>query len=94
MKIDELNILANQLMFKVKEDEVENLENDFNTFLKQVKLLEKINTDDTIEMVRPFDEETNYLRDDEVKNVISIEDVLLNAPKRENEYFSVPKVIK
>ena len=35
----------------------------------------------------------NVLRDDEVKQEISREEALKNAPKKDSDFFRVPKVI-
>jgi aspartyl-tRNA(Asn)/glutamyl-tRNA(Gln) amidotransferase subunit C len=36
----------------------------------------------------------NILRKDELKGSISREEGLLNAPSKDNQFFTVPKVIK
>jgi aspartyl-tRNA(Asn)/glutamyl-tRNA(Gln) amidotransferase subunit C len=35
----------------------------------------------------------NVLRDDEVESSVSHEDALKNAPKRDSDYFRIPKVL-
>ncbi len=39
-------------------------------------------------------DETNVLRKDVVKDTVTKEEALLNAPQRDSDYFKVPKVIK
>ena len=39
-------------------------------------------------------DERNVLRKDEVKDMVSKEDALSNAPQKDSDYFRVPKVIK
>jgi aspartyl-tRNA(Asn)/glutamyl-tRNA(Gln) amidotransferase subunit C len=36
----------------------------------------------------------NMLREDEVKNMLSQQEALKNAPLHDNQFFKVPKVIK
>jgi len=36
----------------------------------------------------------NILREDEVKEVLKKEEALANAPKKDSDYFRVPKVIQ
>jgi aspartyl-tRNA(Asn)/glutamyl-tRNA(Gln) amidotransferase subunit C len=38
-------------------------------------------------------EEVNRLRNDEVEQSISHEDALRNAPKKDSDYFRIPKVL-
>lgn len=35
----------------------------------------------------------NVLRSDELKESMDVEDVLFNAPEREDDYFRVPKIL-
>lgn len=86
--------LANQIMFDLSDGEIAELQEDFKTLLKQMELLEKIDTENVQEMVYPFEEETNYLRDDVVSNQITQEEALLNAPKTQDGQIVVPKVVK
>lgn len=39
-------------------------------------------------------DQINVLRNDEVKQEISHEEALKNAPKRDSDFFRVPKVIE
>lgn len=86
--------LANQIMFDLSDGEIAELQEDFKTLLKQMELLEKIDTENVQEMVYPFEEETNYLRDDVVSNQITQDEALLNAPKTQDGQIVVPKVVK
>ncbi len=86
--------LANQIMFDLSEEEIAELQDDFKTLLKQMELLEKIDTDNVQEMVYPFEEETHYLRDDVVSKQITQEEALSNAPKTQDGQIVVPKVVK
>lgn len=63
---------------------------------KIVAFIEKMNNLDT-EGVEPLifmTDEINAFRDDEVRDVISREDALKNAPQKNSDYFKVPKVLE
>lgn len=89
-----LKQLANQLMFDIKDDETNMLEEDFNTFLKQVSLLNEIDTSNVEPMIYPIDDSTSFLRDDDSLHILDKSDVLVNAKRVEDGYFVIPKVVK
>ena len=86
--------LANQLMFDLSDQEIEEIQEEFDTLIKQMENLNKIDTSNVLEMVYPFDQVTTLLRDDTEVHHLSVEDVLLNAPEKEDDYFVVPRVVK
>lgn len=86
--------LAHQLMFDLTDEEANDICEEFKTLQEQLKLLEKIDTTNVSEMIYPFEEPTSYLRDDEVKNVVSQKDALSNVVKSREGHFVVPKVVK
>lgn len=89
-----LKQLANQVMFELSDSECEELQEDFETYLCQIDLLNKINTDGVEEMVYPFEEPTVYIRDDENVHTISQEEAMKNVPNSSENYVVVPKVVK
>ncbi len=89
-----LKKLANQVMFDLSDEECEELQEEFVTYLKQLDLLNKINTDDVEEMVYPFDTPTSFIRDDEHEYALSQEDAMANVPLKNENYVVVPKVVK
>ena len=89
-----LKSLANRLMFDLTDEECVELQDEFETYLKQLDLLNKINTDDVEEMVYPFETPTVYIRDDENTYTISQEDAMKNVPNSSENYVVVPKVVK
>lgn len=86
--------LAHQLMFDLSDDEVNDIEKEFNTLLKQMELMDAIDTDGVEPQVYCFDDETTFIRDDEVTNVFTQQQALENAPKVRDGHFVVPKVVK
>jgi aspartyl-tRNA(Asn)/glutamyl-tRNA(Gln) amidotransferase subunit C len=95
MKIDRKDIekLAHLSRLELTEEELVNMESDMN---KMLHFVEKINELD-LEGVEPLayvSDEVNILREDEVKQDITHDEALKNAPDKDTDYFRVPKVIK
>lgn len=85
--------LANQIMFDLNDEEVMTLQQDFDDLLKQIQLLDEIDTTGIREMIFPFEAETTFLRDDVVDEVLSQADALMNAPEVKEGQIVVPKVV-
>jgi aspartyl-tRNA(Asn)/glutamyl-tRNA(Gln) amidotransferase subunit C len=95
MKIDRKDVekLAHLSRLELTEEELVNMESDMN---KMLHFVEKINELD-LEGVEPLayvSDEVNILREDEVKQDITHDEALKNAPDKDTDYFRVPKVIK
>lgn len=86
--------LANQLMFDVNDQEIEELQEDFKVLLEQIQLLDNIDTSGVSEMVYPFEAPQHFLRKDEVDHVISQKEALSNAASVMAGHVHVPKVVK
>lgn len=66
-----------------------------NSMNRMLAFVDKLNELDT-ESVEPLiymTDEKNVLREDEVKQTITQAEALKNAPKKDSDYFKVPKVI-
>jgi len=63
---------------------------------KILGFMDKLNEVDTtgVEPLVYMTSEVNILREDEVKQVITTEEALLNAPEHDGSHFLVAKVIK
>jgi aspartyl-tRNA(Asn)/glutamyl-tRNA(Gln) amidotransferase subunit C len=66
--------------------------NDMNRMLAFVDKLNELDTE-SVEPLIYMTEEKNVLREDEVKQTLSQDQALKNAPKKDSDYFKVPKVI-
>lgn len=86
--------LAHQIMFDLSDKEIADLQEEFKVLLVQMELLSKIDTDDVEEMIYPFEQETSYIRDDEVTNVLTQAQALENACNVMEGHVHVPKVVK
>jgi aspartyl-tRNA(Asn)/glutamyl-tRNA(Gln) amidotransferase subunit C len=62
---------------------------------RMLAFVEKLNELDTagIEPLIYMTDESNILRKDVVEETISQKEALLNAPKKDSDYFKAPKVI-
>ena len=86
--------LANQLMFDMTDEEIENVQAEFEILEKQLELLEVIDTEGVEEMIYPFETPTSFMREDEVDHVLSVEDALKNANSVRQDFIVLPRVVK
>ncbi len=88
--IDKLSDLAK---LEFNGDEKENIKNDLARVLT---FIEKLNAVDTkgVEPLIFMGDAVNVLREDEVKQPITKEEALKNAPKKDSDYFRVPKFLE
>lgn len=66
--------------------------NDMNRMLAFVGKLNEMDTDGVEPLIYMTDEK-NVMRNDEPKQTITQKEALKNAPKKDSDYFKVPKVI-
>ncbi len=87
--VDEVAHLARLEFEASAKDEIAN---DMNRMLG---FIEKLNELDTkgVEPLIYMTDESNVLREDVVKETITQKEALLNAPKKDSDYFKVAKVI-
>jgi aspartyl-tRNA(Asn)/glutamyl-tRNA(Gln) amidotransferase subunit C len=95
MKIDRelLDKIAHLSRLEFDEKDAEKMMRDMTNIVNWVEKLNEVNTEG-IEPLTTMSYEINVLREDEVKANLAHEDVLKNAPKKDAEYFRVPKVIE
>lgn len=86
--------LAQNLMFDLSDDEAKDIVQEFEILTRQLQLLEEIDTQGVEEMIYPFEEETYFLREDDINHVITQREALENAAKVKQGHFVVPKVVK
>ena len=89
-KVDELAQLA-RLSFDGEAKEA--IRADLDKILAMCEKLNEVNTDGVEPLIYMTDN-TNVLREDEVQQVITHEEALKNAPKKDSDFFRVPKVIE
>ena len=94
MKItrDLLDKMAHLARLEVKEEDAEKMMADMSAMITWVEKLNQVDTHD-VEPLTTMSHEGNALREDKVKNHLPHEEVLKNAPVKNEDYFRVPKVL-
>ena len=94
MQIDKNLILKLETLARLElsDTERDKLQGSLNDILKMVEKLDELDTEG-VEPLVYINEDVNVLREDIVKNELSREDALLNAPAQNGVFFKVPKVI-
>ena len=95
-KITKENIqdYALKLMFKMKDDEFEAFEKEFETILKQMDLIGQIEGIENVEpMTFPFKLKDVKLREDIATSTLTTEDAVKNAKETIYDGVKVPKVV-
>lgn len=86
---------ANKLMFDMEDSEYETLQEEFEVILKQMDLIGKIpNISEVEPMTFPYKNEDVNLREDEVKDYLTVGEVLANTKYQVNDQVKVPKVVE
>lgn len=95
MKIDKKLILRLErlAMLELSEGEREQLQGEMNDMLGMISKLESLDTTN-VEPLIHLSKRSDVMRADEVKNQVTVEVALKNAPNHNGQYFKVPKVIK
>jgi aspartyl-tRNA(Asn)/glutamyl-tRNA(Gln) amidotransferase subunit C len=94
MKIDKETVdkIAHLARLEFGNEEKESMIKDMNNMIGFIEKLNELDTTN-VEPLIYMSDEVNVLREDEVKPEITQEEALKNAPKKDSDYFKVPKVI-
>ncbi len=95
MKIDKelVDKLAHLARLEFQDEQKLKIEQDLNRILSFMESLNEVDTSQVAPLVYLTDEK-NVFRKDEVIQDLSHEEALKNAPKKDSDYFRVPKVIE
>ena len=95
MKIDRplLDKIAHLARLDFDEKDAEKMMADMNAIVDWVEKLSEVDTEG-VEPLTTMSHEINVMREDVVRQHISREQALANAPQKDPEYFRVPKVIE
>lgn len=95
MKVDKplVEKLAELAKLEFDEKAKEEIITDLNNILTFVEQLNEVDTTN-VEPLTYITDEVNVLRTDEVKQEITKEEALKNAPLKDSDYIKVPKVIQ
>lgn len=85
--------LAQLAKLKFSEEEKKELKTDLERMIEFVEKLKEVDTTG-VEPLLHITNAVNVLREDEVKQTVTKEEALLNAPLTDGNFFKVPKVIK
>jgi aspartyl-tRNA(Asn)/glutamyl-tRNA(Gln) amidotransferase subunit C len=88
-----VNKLANLSKLEFDEAGRQEIRKDLTNILSFMEKLNELNTDG-VEPLIFVNEDVNVFREDEVHYPISKEEVLMNAPIKDADYFKVPKFVK
>lgn len=95
MKINRelLDKMAHLARLEFDEKDAEKMMQDMTNIVEWVEKLKEVNTEG-IEPLTTMSYEINALREDEVKDHLDHDRALLHAPKKDDNYFRVPKVLE
>jgi aspartyl-tRNA(Asn)/glutamyl-tRNA(Gln) amidotransferase subunit C len=95
MKIDKDSIkkIAHLARLEFDESSAEKMSQDMSQILDWVEQLNEVDTTG-VEPLTTMSSEVNVMREDKVGTHLDHETGLTNAPKRDAEYFRVPKVLE
>ncbi|MES2836099.1 MAG: Asp-tRNA(Asn)/Glu-tRNA(Gln) amidotransferase subunit GatC [Bacteroidota bacterium] len=95
MAIDKNTVdkIAHLARLEFENEAKDEMVNDMNRMLSFVDKLNEVNTDN-VEPLIYMTHEQNVSREDVVKDTVSHKDALLNAPKKDSDYFKAPKVVE
>lgn len=84
--------LAHLSRLEFSEREKDTLKHDLQRMIAFVEKLKEVDTDE-VEPLLHMGKQVNAWREDEVKGSISRKEALKNAPRKNEEFFLVPRVI-
>lgn len=90
---DLIHKLSNLARLNFNKNEAEKMKSDLSKILSFIKKLSKVETKDIKPLVH-INKQTNIMRDDIVSDKTTQKEALLNAPKKDSDYFKVPTVLK
>lgn len=94
MKINRelLDKMAHLARLEFDDKDAEKMMHDMTAIINWVEKLNEVDTTG-IEPLTSMSHEVNSLREDKIQSQLTAEEVLKNAPRKTDTYFSVPKVL-
>ncbi len=91
----ELKDYASKLMFSMSEEEYETLESEFVFLQKQMDKIANMDGIDNVEpLVFPKENKEFKLRDDEIRDYLTVDEVLANSKHKLKDQIKVPRVVQ
>lgn len=91
--IQTIRKIAHLSRLELNEEKEQEMLQDLNKILNWVDQLRELDTEN-VEPLIHMSEEVNVMREDLSQNTVSHEAALKNAPKKDSDYFRVPKVLE
>ena len=93
LDVETLQKIAHLSRLDINEKDTDQMLRDMSNMLTFVEKLNEVNTDGVAPLTT-MSHEINSLRDDVAKVDLTHDEVLSNAPKKDEDYFRVPKVLE
>ncbi len=95
MKIDQTTLrkIAHLARLEFEEKAEAAMLDSLSEILTWVEMLNEVDTTN-VEPLKSMSQEVNRMREDEIRPSLARERGLLNAPKKDDQYFRVPKVME
>jgi len=90
---DTINKIAHLARLELNDAQQEEMVQHMNKIIGWMDVLNKVDTEN-VKPLTHMSVELNVFREDVVKETLSHEEALLNAPKKDSDYFRVPKVLE
>ncbi len=90
---DTVRRIATLARIRVKEEELDQLAGELSSILNWIEMLNEVDTEG-VEPMTSVEQMEMKKRDDVVTDGFCPDDVLANAPRREGNFFAVPKVVE
>ncbi len=84
--------IAHLARLEFEGEELENIKGDMQKIVQFMDKLSELDTDN-VEPLIFMSDEVNVLREDEPEGSTSSAEALMNAPKKDSDYFRIPKVL-
>ena len=93
LDVETLQKIAHLSRLEINEKDTDQMLRDMSNMLTFVEKLNEVNTDGVAPLTT-MSHEINNLREDVAKVELTHDEVLSNAPKKDEDYFRVPKVLE
>jgi aspartyl-tRNA(Asn)/glutamyl-tRNA(Gln) amidotransferase subunit C len=93
VSIEEVEKIASLSMLYVSEEDKKMLQNSLETILDHAQRLNDLDTENVVPTTYILKQQ-NVFREDEVKPAKERDELLKNAPEKEDGYFIVPQVVE
>ena len=95
MKINDdlVQHIAHLARLEFKGEELRQIKGDMQKIIAFMDKLSELNTEE-VEPLIFMSDEVNVLREDRSERMVTSEQALKNAPKKDSDYFRIPKVLE